>query len=111
MKQTGSAANLDKSPCRRGGPYVFKRHADLAEETAHHRGVGFDASLGRKAIAESLKPDIRLLGPRRLEELPIRYQLGGAMAAMSDRLARALAFNPFEAPGDWCSGSGWRRWC
>ena len=23
-KQTGSAANLDKPPCRRGGPYVFK---------------------------------------------------------------------------------------
>jgi len=22
--QTGSAANLDKPPCRRGGPYVFK---------------------------------------------------------------------------------------
>jgi hypothetical protein len=22
--QTGSAANLDKSPCRRGGPYVFE---------------------------------------------------------------------------------------
>jgi hypothetical protein len=27
----------------------------LAEEPAHHRGVGFDPSLGRQAIAESLK--------------------------------------------------------
>ena len=24
LMQTGSAANLDKSPCRRGGPYVFE---------------------------------------------------------------------------------------
>ena len=28
LKQTGSAANLDKPPCRRGGPYVFKRLDD-----------------------------------------------------------------------------------
>jgi hypothetical protein len=27
----------------------------LAEEPAHHRSVGFDPSLGRQAIAESLK--------------------------------------------------------
>src|ERR1700722_15128757 len=26
--QTGSAANLDKPPCRRGGPYVFERVDD-----------------------------------------------------------------------------------
>jgi hypothetical protein len=32
-----------------------KRHANLAEEPAHHRGVGFDPPLGRQAIAESLK--------------------------------------------------------
>jgi hypothetical protein len=30
---------------------------------------------------------IRLLGSRRLEELPMRHELGGAMAAMSDRLS------------------------
>jgi hypothetical protein len=37
----------------------FERHANLAEETAHHRGVGFDPALGRQAIAESLKRDVR----------------------------------------------------
>jgi hypothetical protein len=28
LMQTGSAANLDKPPCRRGGPYVFERLDD-----------------------------------------------------------------------------------
>ena len=46
---------------------LFLNVTPILEETAHHRGLGFDASLGPKAITESLKRDIRLLSPRRLE--------------------------------------------
>ena len=77
----------------------FDRNADPAKEAAHHRGVGFDASLGQKAIAQRLKRDVRLLGPRGLQKIPVRHQLGGAMAAVTDRLSRAIPFNalkPFD---------------
>jgi hypothetical protein len=69
----------------------FERHADPVKEAAHHRGVGFDPSLGRKAIAEGLKRDVRFLGPHGLEKVPVRHQLRGAMAAMSDKLSEPLA--------------------
>ena len=85
---------------RRGS--FFDRDADPAKEAAHHRGVGFDPSLGRKAIAQGLKRDIRFLGPRGLQKVPVRHQLGGAMAAVSDRLSRAIPFNslkPFDRHG------------
>jgi hypothetical protein len=72
----------------------FDRDADPAKEAAHHRGVGFDPSLGRKAIAQSLKRDVRFLGPHGLQK--VRHQLGGAMAAVSDRLSRAVPFNPLK---------------
>jgi hypothetical protein len=78
----------------------FDRDADPAKEAAHHRGVGFDPSLGRKAIAQSLKRDVRFLGPRGLQKGPVRHQLGGAMATVSDRLSRAIPFNslkPFDS--------------
>ena len=42
-------------PIAREEVFFSKGHANLAEEPAHHRGVGFDPSLGRQAIAESLK--------------------------------------------------------
>jgi hypothetical protein len=77
----------------------FERNADPAKKATHHRGVGFDPSLGRKAIAEGLKREVRFLGPRGLQKLSVRHQLGGAMAAMSDRLSRAIPFNslkPFD---------------
>ena len=70
--------------------------ADPSEEAAHHRGVGFDAPLGRKAIAESLKRHVRLLGPRGFKKVPVRHELGSAMAAMSDRLSRAMAFKALQ---------------
>jgi len=76
---------------RLSGAMAFK-----AEETAHHRDIGFYPSLGQKAIAESLKRDVRFLRPRRLEKVPVRHELGSAMAAMSDRLARAMAFKPLQ---------------
>jgi hypothetical protein len=95
LKQTDQRQSC-QTPCRRGGPYVFNRHADPAKEAAHHRGVGFDPSLGQKAIAERLKRDVRFLGSRGLQKVPVRHQLGGAMAAMSDRLSRAIPFNPLK---------------
>ena len=39
-----------------------------------------------------LKRDVRFLGPRGLQKGPVRHQLGGPMAAMSDRLAGAIPF-------------------
>src|ERR1700679_2629066 len=80
----------------------FKRHADPAEEAAHHRSVGFDPSLDRKAIAEGLKRDVRFLGPRGLQKAPVRHQLGGAMAAMANRLSGAIplqTLQPFDGYG------------
>jgi hypothetical protein len=71
----------------------FYRDADPAKEAAHHRGVGFDPSLGPKAIAQNLKRDVRLLSPRGLQKGPVRHQLGSPMAAVSDRLSRAIPFS------------------
>ena len=75
---------------------LFDRDADPAKEAAHHRGVGFDPSLGRKAIAEGLKRDVRFLGPRGLQKVPVRHQLGSPVAAVPDRLSRAVPFNPLK---------------
>jgi hypothetical protein len=41
-------------------------------------------------VAQSLKRDVRFLGPRSLEKVPVRHELGGAMAAVSDRLSGHL---------------------
>src|SRR3984893_2962527 len=85
--------------CSRATRVFFDRDADPPKEAAHHRGVGFDPSLGRKAIAEGLKRDVRFLGPRGLQKVPVRHKLGGAMAAVSDRFSRAIPFNslkPFD---------------
>jgi len=89
-------------PRSRATRVFFDRDADPAKEAAHHRGVGFDPSLGRKAIAQSLKRDVRFLGPHGLQKVPVRHQLGGAMAAVSDRLSRAIPLNalkPFDSHG------------
>ena len=63
---------------------LFLNVTPIRRRTAHHRGVGLDASLGQKAIAKRLKRDVRFLGPHRLKELPMRHELGGAMAAVSN---------------------------
>jgi hypothetical protein len=61
---------LAKSPARAAFQSLFfYRDADPAKEAAHHRGVGFDPSLGRKPIAESLKRDVRFLGPHGLQKV------------------------------------------
>ena len=59
--------------CSRGRGSFFKRHANLAKEAAHHRGVGFDPSLGRKAIAKGLKRDVRFLGPHGFQKITVRW--------------------------------------
>jgi hypothetical protein len=74
----------------------FKRHADPPKEAAHHRSVGLDAALGQKAIAKRLKRDVRLLGPRSFQKIPVRHQLGSSVAAVSNRPSRAIPFNAFK---------------
>ena len=76
---------------------LFKRDAETAKEAAHHRGIGFDAALAQKAIAEGLKHDVRFLGPARLSrKCTVRHRPGRPVAAVPDRLSRAMAFNAFE---------------
>ena len=48
--------------CSRATRVFFDRDADPAKEAAHHRSVGFDGSLGQKAIANRLKRDVRRFG-------------------------------------------------
>jgi hypothetical protein len=43
--------------------------------------------IGRKAIAKSLKRDVGLLGPRGLQKITVRHQLGRPVAAVPDRLS------------------------
>jgi hypothetical protein len=47
-------------------------------------------------MAQSLKLDVRFLGPRGLKKVQVRRELGSAMAAMSDRLSRAVAFKAVQ---------------
>jgi hypothetical protein len=80
----------------------FKRHPDPPKEPAHHRGVGFDAALGQKAITERLKRDVRFLGPRRLQKVPMGHELGSAMPSMAHRRSGAIplqALQPFDGYG------------
>ena len=84
-------------PARARDKHVFfKRDAETAKEAAHHRGIGFDAALAQKAIAEGLKRDVRFLGPHGFQKITVRHQLGRPVAAVPDRLSRAMAFNAFE---------------
>jgi hypothetical protein len=82
--------------CSRATSVFFKRDAQTAKEAAHHRGVGFDAALAQKAIAQRGKRDVCLLGSRGLQKGPVRHQLGRPVAAVPDRLSRAMAFNAFK---------------
>ena len=52
--------------------------------------------LGQKAIAKRLKRDVRLLAARSFEKITVRHQLGSPVAAMPDRLSRAVPFNPLK---------------
>jgi hypothetical protein len=87
---------MSRRSCSRATSVFFNRHADLAEEAAHHRGVGFDPSLRQKTITQRLKRDVRLPGPRSFQKITVRHELGGPMAAMSDRFSRAVPFYPLK---------------
>ena len=82
--------------CSRATSVFFKRDAETAKEAAHHRGIGFDAALAQKAIAEGLKRDVRFLGPHGFQKITVRHQLGRPVAAVPDRHSRAIAFNAVE---------------
>ena len=82
--------------CSRATRVFFERDADPAKEAAHHRGVGFDAALGQKPVAKRGKRDVRFLGPRCLQKITVRHQLGRPVAAVPDRLSRAIPFHPLE---------------
>ena len=45
---------------------------------------------------QSLKRDVRFLGARGLQKVPVRHELGSTMTAMSDRLSRALALKALQ---------------
>ena len=67
--------------CSRATRVFFDRDADPAKEAAHHRSVGFDGSLGQKAIANRLKRDVRRFGAQ-LPENHGAAQLGSPVAAV-----------------------------
>ena len=58
---------------------------------------GFDPSLGRKAIAKSLKRDVGLLGPRGLQKITVRHQLGCPVAAIARRTLASHPVQPVQA--------------
>ena len=73
-----------------------KRHANCERSGSSSR-CRLDPSLGRKAIAKSLKRDVGRSSAR-LQKITVRHQLGRPMAAVPDRLSRAIPFNPFKPP-------------
>src|ERR1700733_15545874 len=62
LMQTGSAANLDKSPCRRGGPYVFEAIANADEPTRKRGGIDLLAGCGGQFGRQLRHGDVGLLG-------------------------------------------------
>ena len=54
-------------------------------------------SLGRKPIAQRLKREVRLLGPRGLEELPVRHQGRRHDGRRVPPVPRAVAFGSAQA--------------
>lgn len=57
LMQTGPAANLDKTPCKRGGPYVFER---LDDPRVLRRMPGPGADVGEAKLLQELS-DIALV--------------------------------------------------
>ena len=69
----------------------------IRREEALYRGVGFDPSLGRKAIAQRLKRDVRFLGPRGLQKITgCGVSLEARWPPCPTRLARAMAFKALQ---------------
>ena len=65
LKQTDQPP-VPTNPLQTGRAIRFLNVTPILRKRAHQRGVGFDPSLGRQAIAESLKRDVRFLGLRGL---------------------------------------------
>jgi hypothetical protein len=73
LKQTGSAADLDKTPCRRGGPYVFESLDDplvLSRMTGPRTDVGEAELLQKLSDIARMKVDAEPLGNDALEVDP-----------------------------------------
>src|SRR6202035_116781 len=73
LMQTGSAANLDKPPCRRGGPYVFESLDDplILRRMARPRAdVGETELLEKLPYVARMKVDAEPLGDDALEVEP-----------------------------------------
>src|SRR6202453_4374001 len=71
--QTGSAANLDKPPCRRGGPYVFESLDDplvLSRMTGPRTDMGEAKLLQKLSDIARMKLDAEPLGNDALEVDP-----------------------------------------
>ena len=71
--QTGSAANLDKTPCRRGGPYVFESLDGplvLSWMTGPRTDVGEAEFLEELADIARMKVDTEPLGDDAFEVEP-----------------------------------------
>src|ERR1700729_3941682 len=70
LMQTGSAANLDKPPCRRGGPYVFESLDGplvLSRMTGPRTDVGEAEFLEELSDIAWMKVDAEPLGDDTLE--------------------------------------------
>src|SRR3984957_16213078 len=73
LMQTGSAANLDKPPCRRGGPYVFESLDGplvLSWMTGPRTDVGEAEFLEKLSDIARMKVDAEPLGDDALEVEP-----------------------------------------
>jgi len=81
LMQTGSAANLDKSPCRRGGPYVFEAIANADEPTRKRGGIDLLAGCGGQFGRQLRHGDVGLLGDLLQKKRPMRFELGMAASA------------------------------
>src|SRR5579863_5664819 len=65
----------------------FERQAETAQEPAHQRGVGFNATLRLKTIAQRLQRYVGLLGVKRFDKVAMRLQLGAFVTAHLRRRA------------------------
>ena len=85
---------MSERSCSRATRVFFDRDADPGERSWLIIEVSaLTPRSAEKAIAQSLKRDVRFLGPRGLQKVPVRHQLGSPMAAVSDRLSRAIPSN------------------
>src|SRR5580693_7695495 len=86
LMQTGSAANLDKPPCRRGGPYVFETIANADEPTRKRGGGDLLAGGGGEFGRQLRHGDVGRLGDLLQKKRPMWFELG--MTAPATGLGR-----------------------